>query len=764
MNKKFFSTLLALTSAVLIATVFLAPAAHAQVVGGTDFNLSQKLGDDSECAIAKNPTNKNQLFALCNVAASGGLFEARSINLGATWIYPDAGKTIADGDAGQGPTACCDPTLAWDTFGNLFITYIDSTLNHIVTLLSIDGGATFTNLASFGPASVDQPTVAAEAGSVWIVWNQGGSMVARGAAVTGLGTVGGFGPLQAIPGTSGCSFGDVAIAPSGAVVQVCQNPTSGEGPASLLVNTDPDGLGPLNFGAPVTAATTNVGGFDFIPAQNSRSVDAEAGLAFDLNNGTPPSWGLSPHLGRLYLVYTDEVVDESNDMDIEVRFSDNNGATWSAPTRVNDDVTTRSQFLPRISSNRLSGNIAVCWHDCRNSLSNTAMQEFCTIATPAGASPTFFTNAQISDGASTSNGLGIEFGDYSGLTYFQGRFHPAWADTSNSTSNNPNGTTRFDAYTDVVTGGLAANEGDPHLTTISSIHYDFQSAGEFVSLLDSDGTQIQTRQTPITTTFNPGPDPHDGLATCVSLNTAVAARVGKHRVSFEPNISGVPDPTGLQLRVDGVLTTPTVAGLDLGDGGRVAKYGDGIQIDFPNGTSMVATPNWWAYQSKWYLNVDVYHTPALYGILGAIPIGGWLPALPNGSSMGAIPATLHQRYLDLYTTFADAWRVTDKTSLFDYRPGTSTATFTFKGWPAEKPPCVAPESPAPKPIDLETAVRLCAPITGRNRNADCVFDVQITGEPNFVDTYLKSQEITGDPIPVEDPTGGGTAGTVKKTP
>ena len=51
--------------------------------------------------------------------------------------------------------------------------------------------------------------------------------------------------------------------------------------------------------------------------------------------------------------------------------------------------------------------------------------------------------------------------------------------------------------------------------------------------------------------------------TCVALYSAVAARVGKHRVSYEPNISGVPDPSGLQLRVDGVLTTLGPQGIDL---------------------------------------------------------------------------------------------------------------------------------------------------------------------------------------------------------
>jgi lysyl endopeptidase len=55
-----------------------------------------------------------------------------------------------------------------------------------------------------------------------------------------------------------------------------------------------------------------------------------------------------------------------------------------------------------------------------------------------------------------------------------------------------------------------------------------------------------------------------------------------------------------------------------------------------------------------------------------------------------MPTDLHQRYLDLYKNFGDFWRVTDKTSLFDYAPGTSTATFTQPTWPPQNPPCSVP--------------------------------------------------------------------------
>src|SRR6185312_14867694 len=744
MHRKIHLSLLLSAAAFAAAFLLMESAVRAQVSGETDVNLSEMEGYQSECAIAKNPSNKLQLFSLCNNSGPG-LFAARSTDGGVTWTYPDpADKTIADGDAGQGPAACCDPTLAWDTFGNLFITYIDQAKSRIVTVLSTDAGATFSNLPSFGPASLDQPTVVADAGAVWIVWNQAGQMVARGAAVTGSGvaSVGAFNALQNIPGTAGCSFGDIAIAPGGAVVQVCESQNSaGQAQETLRVNTDADGLGPGNFGAVVAATTTNVGSFDSIPAQDSRTVDAEAGLAFDRNNDpmTP-----SLHFGRLYLVYTDEVVDESNDTDIMLRWSDDNGATWpGGPIRVNDDPAPpiRSQFFPRIDSNRLSGNIGVCWYDARNSATNTAMQVFCTIATPTGAAPTFMTNAQISAGASTTSADPNQFGDYAGMAYFQGLAHPIWGDTSNSGGLNPDGTAEFDAYTDRVTGGMAANEGDPHITTVDGIHYDFQSAGEFVALRDASGLQIQTRQTPVATA-PPIANAYTGLATCVSLNTAVAARVNKHRVTFQPNLNGEPDPSGLQLRIDGKLVTLPATGLDLGSGGRVApSAGGGIEIDFPDETVLIATPGWWPSQSKWHLNVDVFRASAVEGIMGARAAGSWLPTLADGTSLGPKPAAAHQRYVDLYEKFADAWRVTDKTSLFDYAPGTSTATFTLPTWPQETPPCVIPHTEPVKPLSPAVAQKLCRAIVDKNRKADCVFDVAITGNRGFAKTYLLSQKI-----------------------
>lgn len=289
-----------------------------------------------------------------------------------------------------------------------------------------------------------------------------------------------------------------------------------------------------------------------------------------------------------------------------------------------------------------------------------------------------------------------------------------------------------------------ADNGDPHIKTVNGIHYDFQSAGEFVLLQEGSAMEIQARQTPVTSA-NPITNPHTGLKSCVSVNTAVVARVGKHRVTYQPNISGEPDPSGMQLRIDGrLINIATLQSINLGAGARVSRSptGNGIEINFPNGTTLIALPLWWGSQQKWYLNLSVFNTPATEGVMGYIRSGDWLPLLPDGTSLGARPASLAQRYIDLNQTFANAWRVDDKSSLFDYLPGTSTDTFTFKEWPAENSTsCVIKGSPPVTPIAVDVARKLCSGVIDKNDNANCIKDVSVTGEKGFAQAFLETQKV-----------------------
>ena len=432
-----------------------------------NIDLSQRAGNESEEAIAVNPTNPNNIVIFTNIAeGTNGMFLATSFDGGTTWNS----RIVGQGNDVFGDT-CCDPSAAFDQYGNLFLSWLYNVDQIVPIALSTDGGLTFRLLATINaPASllktkasrderglfrfVDQETVTTGASSVWVVFNAGGPIFATGAPVTGLGQVGSFFAGEVVPGTNNCTYGDVAIGPQGQVMNACNLTESGQGGGKVFINVDPDGLGPAPFGDRIQVADTHVGGFDFIPPQPDRSVDAEVGLAWDRSGGS--------HNGRVYAIYTQEQPNESDNTDIYLRYSDDNGSTWSTPKRVNDDNTKNSQFLPKISLDQTTGNIAITWYDSRNDLGtggtgdtdgvpNTDAQYWGTFSTDGGQ--TIKPNFQISAGTSNSHdsGNGIDYGDYSGLSFYAGVAHPSWSDNSNSTGNNPDGAlSKLDIYTAAV--------------------------------------------------------------------------------------------------------------------------------------------------------------------------------------------------------------------------------------------------------------------------------------------------------------------------
>lgn len=322
---------------------------------------------------------------------------------------------------------------------------------------------------------------------------------------------------------------------------------------------------------------------------------------------------------------------------------------------------------------------------------------------------------------------------------------------STTASGAPSGTTpctqnyRFHVTSD---GG---GWGDPHLVTVDGVHYDFQSAGEFTALRQK-GLEIQTRQTPVPTATVPISNPYTGITHCVAIYTAVAAKLGSSRITLQPGLaSGEADAKGMQLRVNGTLTELTdnavvLASAEARSGVAARKgtfdgvirkaAGGAIEITDAGGTQLVVTPAFWDSQRLWYLNVNVYQTSATQGTMGKIAPGSWLPAMPDGSSLGPKPDSENQRYQDLYKKFADGWRVTDATSLFDYAQGQNTATFKRDEWPRNHPQtCGIQGQTSVQGTTAEAAAQACSGVTNAAQKADCQFDVAITGNTGFGKSY-----------------------------
>jgi hypothetical protein len=291
-----------------------------------------------------------------------------------------------------------------------------------------------------------------------------------------------------------------------------------------------------------------------------------------------------------------------------------------------------------------------------------------------------------------------------------------------------------------------ANRGDPHLTTTNDIHFDFQAAGEFTALKDQDAPfELQTRQTPVFTTFTPGANAYTGLASCVSLNTAVALQIGKHRVSYQSAGEGGPSNRRLELRIDGNRVFLTNGSISLDDGNFAVANGAGsITFGIADGTRIIVTPNFWSSQGYWYLDVEVINTSAKEGIMGHIAPGEWLPRGGNGSNFGPMPASLSDRFAVLNHKFADSWRVTNQNSLFDYPAGRKTADFTDENWPSEQLNCQASSLRGPsvrEELPREKAKRLCATMKDKFAREECIFDVTVTGEAGFAKLLQRSLKL-----------------------
>ncbi len=143
----------------------------------------------------------------------------------------------------------------------------------------------------------------------------------------------------------------------------------------------------------------------------------------DITNG--------PNRGTIYIAYCD---DWYYDTDIFFTKSIDQGESWSAPTRINDDVVGNGadQFHPWLVCDE-NGVLHLIFYDRRLDLPNNLyMDLFYTYSTDAGA--TWSPNERITEVSSnpaydsTDSGL---IGEYNGLAVYNNVIHPVWTDTRN---------------------------------------------------------------------------------------------------------------------------------------------------------------------------------------------------------------------------------------------------------------------------------------------------------------------------------------------
>jgi len=196
------------------------------------------------------------------------------------------------------------------------------------------------------------------------------------------------------------------------------------------------------------------------------STPAHPAMDVDISGGN--------YHGRIYVAYLSR--EGSTDYDIFIRSSDDQGESWSAAQRINDDTFNngRDQFHPWLTVDNL-GFVSVIWLDRRHDPSNRNWHCFVSQSLDGGV--TWSANQQVSTEESdpsdalaapaTPGGRALSFpsmdeadtragliGEYIGIACWDGYITPVWTDTRNG---------HQDTYSGAKTA-TAAEDGEQALT------------------------------------------------------------------------------------------------------------------------------------------------------------------------------------------------------------------------------------------------------------------------------------------------------------
>ena len=428
-------------------------------------NITQLEGSHSEVPIAVNPTNPQNLIAA--PMDFPHVFGPPSVP--SVWVSMDGGATWDQTEIPlpTGVTATHgDPAIVFNRQGRaLYLHMLDTgpdpndhcdgdpnnrECHHVGAAVSHDGGLTWDSddavAVTIPDMSEDKPFLAVGPDfnnpnqdrfvATWTRDAPDGPIFAS-PSVDGLTWEPGA-QVQVSDSTSGNIDAVPALGPGGEVYVVWEDLSVAQ-QGRLMFDRSFDGGS--TWGTDVNVFTSTLNGLDdidgnlyTIPAHPRRGIWMGLSIDVDRTEG--------PNRGRIYVAFADSAgVDPQEDhdnTDIFVMTSDDHGATWTSPLRVNDDGGNASQFFSWLAVDQTTGDVGITWYDARNSgAANNSVEYFGAVSTNGANS--FSSNFQISQGISRAdfNFNPFEYGDYTGLAFHRGVLHPAWPDNSNSTNDNP---------------------------------------------------------------------------------------------------------------------------------------------------------------------------------------------------------------------------------------------------------------------------------------------------------------------------------------
>jgi hypothetical protein len=413
---------------------------------GNNIDVSNECGPQSETFITLNPINPKLLAAGSNEIFRLPMRGYYSAKGGGSWGGVDLPLPPAQGansyDFGS------DPTLAFDTRGNLFYGYIvvffgnGSGVNgsEMAVARSTDGGKTYPAVTFFsydGGSNHfnDKPMITTDTNTsspfrdnVYIAWD----------AATGGSTSGGLrvaasrdhGATFTVtraddPKGQGHAIGaSPAVGPDG-TLYVAWNDYAAN---TIAFNRSTDGGQTWDAQRVVSAKSLP---FDIaIPAESFRGALVYPSLGVDSSTG--------PHSGRIYCSWMDRT--SAGATDIFISYSDDKGTTWTRPVPVTDQIGLVDRFNHWMSVDPTSGDVFVSFYDTRNDWTGMRYATDVYLSQSKDGGRTWLPNTRVTSAGSNEhdcNGLfpcdGINYGnqqgDYEGVVAYGGYAYPVWTDS-----------------------------------------------------------------------------------------------------------------------------------------------------------------------------------------------------------------------------------------------------------------------------------------------------------------------------------------------
>ena len=166
----------------------------------------------------------------------------------------------------------------------------------------------------------------------------------------------------------------------------------------------------------------------------STGTNGDLTLPAGFRSNSFPSVAVNAVSGNMYVVYNDPTSTSGGDRgNIKFCQSTNGGATWSAAVILNDDGTTRAQYIPSIAVKPDGSGLSVTWYDNRNDPSNLNIERWGVTATISGSTITFGANFRISPQFVPVFGVDpvvntTYMGDYDMMAADNTYFHTLWGD------------------------------------------------------------------------------------------------------------------------------------------------------------------------------------------------------------------------------------------------------------------------------------------------------------------------------------------------